>query len=145
MLVQVDTDQTMHEAGGDGVGVFVEYGKGGHWHLWWTCDTSRTQQSCDFAVGAAAASGNVSNVNATDLAGGFVASATPSRVDARSTTTTEVHGIRFDTAPGVAITVDASIGGVKNGAFLFFVQNGKVNGGFAGTLTDPLELQGTTP
>ena len=88
------------------MGVFVEYGKGGHWHVWWTCDTKQTHQSCDFSVSARAASGNVTNLDASELAGGFVTSATTSRVDAKSTTTTEVHGIRFDTNPGAIITGD---------------------------------------
>jgi hypothetical protein len=145
MLVEVDADQTMDAVGGDGVGVFVEYAKGGHWHLWWTCDTTRSQQTCEFSVSAAAASGNVTNVDAAELEGGYVASSTASRVEARSTTTTQVHGVRFDTAPGAVITVDASIGGLKDGAFLFFVQGGKLKGGFAGKLTNPLQFQGSAP
>ena len=145
MLVEIDADQTMTAVGGEGVGVFIEYFKGGHWHVWWTCDTAQTRQSCDFSVSAAAASGNVSNVDASELAGGFVTTSTASRVEAKSTTTTEVHGIRFDTNPGAIVTVDASVGGLKDGAFLFFVQDGKVNGGFAGKLTNPLQLQGNAP
>ncbi len=145
MLVEVDADQTMTATGGDGVGVFIEYYKGGHWHVWWTCDTAQTRQSCDFVVSASAASGNISNVDASELPGGFVTASTPSRVDAKSTTTTEVHGIRFDTNPGAVITVEAAVGGLKDGAFLFFVQDGKVNGGFTGTLTNPLQVQGNAP
>jgi hypothetical protein len=145
MLVEVDSDQTMNAVGGDGVGVFVEYKRGGHWHLWWTCDTNQTKQACDFTVSAAVASGNVSNVDATELAGGFVTSSSASRVDAKSTTKTEVHGVRFDTNPGAVITVEAAVGALKDGAFLFFVQNGQVNGGFAGKLTNPLQLQGNAP
>src|SRR4051812_10475646 len=59
MLVEVDADQTMNAVGGEGVGVFVEYRRGGHWHIWWTCDTKQSAQICDFSVSAAAASGNV--------------------------------------------------------------------------------------
>ena len=145
MLVEVDTDQTMDAVGGEGVGVFIEYAKGGHWHLWWTCDTAQTRQSCDFSVSATAASGTIENVDASELAGGVATSPTASRVEATSSTTTEVHGIRFDTKPGAVITVDAAIGGFKDGAFLFFVQDGKVNGGFTGKLTNPLQLQGNSP
>src|SRR5690242_1712082 len=61
MLVDVDTDQTMNAVGGDGVGVFVEYAKGGHWHVWWTCDTNKTQESCDFAVTMTVAAGKIAN------------------------------------------------------------------------------------
>ncbi|HVH46587.1 MAG TPA: hypothetical protein VM925_29805 [Labilithrix sp.] len=145
MLVEIDADQTMNAVGGEGVGVFVEYTRGGHWHVWWTCDTAQTKQSCDFSVSASVASGNVSNLDVTELEGGFAAMSTPSRIDAKSTTTTQLHGIRFDTNPGAVITVDAAIGSLKDGAFLFFVQDGKVNGGFSGKLTNPLQLQGNAP
>lgn len=144
MLVEIDADQTMNAVGGEGVGVFIEYARGGHWHVWWTCDTIETGQSCDFSISATAASGSVSNLDLSELAGGYATSAT-SRIEASSTTTTEIHGLRFDTNPGAVITVDAAVGGLKDGAFLFFVQDGKVNGGFAGTLTNPLQLQGNAP
>jgi hypothetical protein len=145
MLVEIDSDQTLSSPPGDGVGVFVEYARGGHWHLWWTCDTAQTSQSCEFSVSATAASGTITNLDASELEGGFVASPTPSRVDAKSTTTTQVHGIRFDTEPGAVLTVEAAVGGVKDGAFLFFVQDGKINGGFSGKLTNPLQFQGSAP
>lgn len=146
MLVEVDADQTMSAVGGDGVGVFIEYGKGGHWHLTWTCDTSHTAQSCDFVIRLAAASGTIANVDEAELPAGAVrAEGSPSAVEVRTTTSTELHSVRFDTNPGAVLTVDASVGGLKDGAFLFFVQDGKVNGGFTGRLTNPLQLQGNTP
>jgi hypothetical protein len=145
MVVQVDTDQTMSATGGDGVGVFVEYAKGGHWHVWWTCDTNQTSQSCDFSVTASAASGAVSNVDSSQLPGGFLTTPNPGEIDLHSTTTTEVDGVRFDTAPGTVLTVRASVGSLTDGAFLFFVQGGKLNGGFSGKLTNPLQFEPTVP
>ena len=145
MLVEVDSNQTMAAQPGEGVGVFVEYAKGGHWHVWWTCDTNKTSQSCDFAVSISAATGNLSNIDATEMAGGLYSSPTPSRIDASSTITTELRGIRFDTDAGGVITVQASLGTLTDGSFLFFVQDGKVNGGFAGKLTNPLRFQGSSP
>lgn len=145
MLVEVDADKVMDVVAGDGVGVFIEYGTGGHWHLSWTCDTTHTRQSCDFSISASAATGDITNVDATELTGGLITSPTTSRVDMTSTTTTEKHGVRFDTSPGAVVTVDAAVGGLKDGAFLFFVQDGKVNGGFTGKLTNPLQVQGNTP
>lgn len=145
MLVVIDTDQTMTADPGQGVGVFTEYAAGGHWHVWWTCDTAKTQQSCDFAISATATAGNVTNADASQLEGGFMTQSTPSSVEAKITTTNQVHGIRFDTNPGAIITLKASLGGIADGSFLFFVQDGKVNGGFTGKLTNPLQLQGKTP
>jgi hypothetical protein len=145
MLVVIDTDQTMTADPGQGVGVFVEYAAGGKWTIWWTCDTAETGQSCDFVVSAAAQTGNISSVEAADLQEGTVTSPTPSRVEARIRTTNQLHGLSFSTAPGAIITVEASVGGLKDGSFLFFVQDNKVNGGYKGKLTNPLQLQGKTP
>lgn len=145
MLVEVDADQTMTAVGGDGVGVFIEYYKGGHWHLTWTCDTTRTQKTCDFVINASAASGAITNVDSSSLPSGSVSTPTSARVELRTTTTTELHSLRFDTPAGAVLTVDAAVSGLKDGAFLFFVQDGKVNGGFTGKLTNPLQLQGNAP
>jgi hypothetical protein len=145
MLVDVDTGQTMTADPGKGVGVFIEYAAGGKWHIWWTCDTSTTGQSCDFSVSASVATGTIGNLDTTELAGGSVTTPTASRVDARVTTSTEVHGLTFTTNAGAVLTVQASVGGIQDGSFLFFVQDGKVNGGYAGPLTNPLQLQGSTP
>lgn len=145
MLVEIDTDQTMTADPGQGVGVFIEYATGGHWHVWWTCDTNKTQQSCDFDVTATAKAGNITNADGSQLEGGAMTTPNPSTVEAKITTTTQVHGMRFDTNPGAIITVKASLGGLTDGTFLFFVQDGKVNGGFTGKVTNPLQLQGKVP
>jgi hypothetical protein len=145
MLVEIDTDQTMTADPGQGVGVFVEYMTGGKWNVWWTCDTAKTDQKCDFSVSISAKSGNISNADASQMQGGLMTTPTPSSLEARVTTATEVHGVSFDTSPGAIITLKASLGGVADGSFLFFVQDGKVNGGFTGKLSNPLQLQGKTP
>src|SRR5580704_5505136 len=45
MLVVVDANQTMSASPGQGVGVFTQYQTGGHWNVWWSCDTSVTSES----------------------------------------------------------------------------------------------------
>lgn len=146
MLVDVDTNQTMDAEGGEGVGVFVEYFEGGHWRIWWSCDTHQTGQSCDFALSITAATGSVKNLDATAIEEGGVAKVTSdSRIDVTSSTRTDVRGILFDTDAGATITVMAALGSLVDGSFLFFVQDGKVNGGFEGKVTNPLQLRGTTP
>jgi len=154
MLVVVDTDQVMNADPGQGVGIFTEYSAGGKWHVWWTCDTARSQQPCDVSVAATATTGTIEALNADQLQGGFVTTPNPSRVEARATTTNQVHGITFTTKPGAVITLEATIGGLKEGpslgasgagSFFFFVQDGKINGGYKGALTNPLQLQGNKP
>ncbi len=145
LLVEVDTDQTMTADPGQGVGVFVEYGAGGKWHVWWTCDTTRTNKVCDVDVTITSGNGPIANLDAAALTGGYVATPEPARLEASVRTTTEVHGVTFDTLPGAIITLEASVSGLRDGSFLFFVQDGKVRGGFQGVLTNPLQLQGKTP
>ena len=112
--------------------------------MWWTCDTAKTQKTCDFNVSMSVAAGKISDVDSSQLEG-LTALPTPTRLDASSTTSTQVSGVSFKTNPGAVLTVSASVSGLKDGSFLFFVQNGKVNGGFAGPLTNPLQLQGNIP
>ncbi len=145
MLAVVDDDQTMTADPGQGVGVFIEYKTGGTWHLWWTCDTMKTGQTCDFVVSATLSQGTITNVDQQQLQGGFVAAPNASSVEAHVSTSNNVNGITFQTPAGAQIQVTASVGGVTDGSFLFFVQDGKVNGGFTGKLTDPLDVQGKTP
>jgi hypothetical protein len=150
ILAVLDTDQVMNADPGQGVGVFSEYFGGGKWHVWWTCDTAKSQQQCDVVLSATAASGTISNLDATAIDNGSAVISNGSRIDAQTTTTTQVHGIRFNTNPGAVITLEATVGGLREGpgpnrSFFFFVQDGKINGGFTGRLSNPLQLQGKTP
>jgi hypothetical protein len=146
ILADVDTGRTMNAQPGDGVGVFTEYNAGGHWHVWWTCDTNKTGATCPMDVTISVASGAISNpsVDESPTVGALNAS-TPSQIEIRTTTSTSTDGVHFDTVPGAVITLGASIGGAYDGSFFFFVQGGKVNGGFTGTLTDPIKLEGSAP
>lgn len=150
MLVVVDTDQVMNADPGQGVGVFTEYSSGGKWHVWWTCDTAKSQQQCDVVLSATAASGTIRNLDSSAIDNGSAVLSNPSRIDATTTTTTQVHGVTFTTNPGAVLTLEATVGGLREGpgqnrSFFFFVQDGKINGGFTGRLTNPLQLQGKTP
>lgn len=146
LLVDVDTGKVMSATPGDGVGVFVEYAAGGHWHVWWTCDTNVSGQSCAMDVRISVATGAIGNAKIQDGSSTSTQLATrAASLEATSTTTTTIDGVDFDTSGGAAITVDAAVGGIRDGKFLFFVQNGQVNGGYQGTLTDPLQLEPSSP
>jgi hypothetical protein len=145
-LADVDSNQTLQAQPGQGVGVFTEYKTGGHWHVWWTCDTNVTGLTCHFQVDVSVASGSVSNAgNQLTDPGDQITQPSSNEVSATTVTTTATDGITFDTTPGAIITLDAKIDGSDNGAFLFFVQEGQVNGGYQGVLDDPLMLEPSTP
>jgi hypothetical protein len=146
MVVKVDPDQTLVATPGNGVGVFSEYRTGGHWHVWWTCDTQITGLSCAYQVAISVSSGTISNLDGRSLpASDQLTQPTTQDVIAATLTASDVSEIFFDAAPGESIEVDAQLNGERNGAFLFFVQSGQVNGGYTGTLTDPLILEPLAP
>jgi len=194
MLAIIDPSASLTQTPGQGVGVFVQYSPttpadpGGHWYIWWTCDTSLSGESCPFDITVSVAQGEITDATAQafEATDSLTASASVTRqagvdggaaldggvaldagavldggvreeagaseggvegssITAQTTTTTAVQGVNFTTSPGATITLSASLGGEYSGSFLFFVQDGKVNGGYTGLLTDPLELRPSSP
>ncbi len=149
MLAIVDTGQTLDTGNGDGgggVGVFTDYQSGGHWRVRWTCDTSVTGLDCQFSIKVSVTQGTIANVNSQiSSAASQLTQPSTAELFATTTTTTAVDGVLFDTTPGATITLEAGVNGADNGAFLFFVQDNAVNGGYKGTLSDPLMLQPSSP
>jgi hypothetical protein len=152
LLAVISTDKTMTAVGGDGVGVFVEYKHGGTWHVWWTCDSNKSAQSCNFDVKISSSSGPVQNLQKDRLLATDQANINADgSLEATTSTGANVAGVFFDTTAGARITLEATVGGVaKTGDYLFFVaQNSKgedtVNGDYMGVLTNPLMLEPSSP
>jgi hypothetical protein len=150
MLVDVDANLTMSATPGDGVGVFTQYRSGGHWNVWWTCDTNETGHPCSFDVSVTVATGSITDAAGQALQGGdTLTQAGPRQIEVQTMTTTAIAGVTFDSLlPSGAtpiITLDAKLGGVSDPSYLFFVQDRSVNGGYSGTLTDPLMLEPSSP
>jgi len=146
MLAIVDTDRTLNATPGQGVGVFVTYQSGGQWLVQWTCDTSITQESCFFDIEVNSDNGSAAQLVHDSLAtGGTVRTINGSVTEIQTTTTTEEDQAAFTTTPGATITVNVELNGQPSGQYFFFVQNGIVNGGYQGTLSDPMEFEPTSP
>jgi len=160
MLVRAQTGKTVQSTPGDGVGVFVDYAAGGHWTIWWTCDTNKTGRTCTFDVNATTHDGTISNVAGYDgttltaseggapEGGAFDGGASDAGSPAfpiRGSVTNEIQGVTFDTAPGAVLEVTASLDGSYNGSLFYFIDGNKVNDGYKGQLTDPLEFEPTSP
>jgi hypothetical protein len=153
LLAVLDDNVKMNASPGQGVGVFNQYDSGGHWTIWWTCDTNLTNETCPFDILVTSAKSSITNATSNAFGSGDTLNTqTPTGLanvtgglEAKTTTTTEAQGIEFDTDPGATIQLVAKVGGLYNGKFLFWVQSGKVNGGYDGTVTDPLLLVGGTP
>jgi hypothetical protein len=147
ILVAIDNDKTMTAAPGEGVGIFTEYGSGGRWHIWWSCDTTRTAQPCTFDLQIVAqGTAKIENLEKQGLLASDSAELTDTQtLRTHAYTTTNVGGVKFETVPGAVVQIEAKVGGVGDPSFFFFVQDGKVNGGYGGKLTNPLRFQGTAP
>jgi len=151
MLVDVDPNRTMNASPGEGVGVFTQYETGGHWDIWWTCDTSKTSLPCAFDVTVTVSTGTISNVTGQTLETSDTLTVVSTQdIELVTTTTTGVDGVTFDTVVPAGttpiITLTAKLNGQADaGSYLFFVQDGEINGDYAGTLTDPLMLEPSSP
>jgi hypothetical protein len=150
MLVDVDPNRTMNASPGQGVGVFTQYETGGHWDIWWTCDTSKTSLPCAFDVTVTVSTGTIASVAGQTLAAGDAPTqASTQSVELVTTTTTGIDGMTFDTVVPAGttpiITLNAKLNGVDDAEYLFFVQDGQINGNYAGMLTDPLMLEPSSP
>jgi hypothetical protein len=146
MVVQVDPGRTLTASPGQGVGLFAQYQAGGHWQLTWSCDTQLTGQSCPYQVTVVSRGGAITNAMAlAPQAGDTLTQPAPEEIDTATLTSTALSGATFDTPAGAQVDVDVLIDGAKAGVTLFFVQNGTVNGGYAGALTDPLVFEPLSP
>jgi hypothetical protein len=151
MLVVVDPNRTMSATPGDGVGVFTQYETGGHWDIWWTCDTSKTSLPCAFDITVSVTTGTIADVASQGLLSdnGDELTQSTTQIEATTTTTTALQGVTFDTVvpDGTVpiITLNATLSGQEDGSYLFFVQDNAINGNYQGTLTDPLMLEPQSP
>ena len=144
MVVEVDPNGTLSATPGLGVGVFTQYLSGGHWLIWWTCDTEVTGQSCLFTISVTPMQGAFSNVTDTED-GTTAAVSTPSGLALTSSTSTGRNQVTFDAEPGAPIELTTFVEPSPNENYLFFVQSQRVNGGYQGDLTDPLILEPSSP
>jgi hypothetical protein len=143
LLADVDTNATLVTTPGNGIGVYVEYEAGGHWKLSWTCDTAITSLTCNFTVDASVEVGAITNPSVEGFGSTDTLTQTSStQIEGVTTTTTGVNTVLFDTTAGATIEVSVRLDAPVS---FFFVQDGQVNGGYKGALTNPLLLRPSSP
>jgi hypothetical protein len=147
ILAPIDTGATMTAAPGKGVGVFTQYSAGGNWTIWWTCDSlvDSTNPPCLFDVKVSVQSGAITDMQQQGFQPSDTMTSSATRFEAVTSTAAAQDGVTFTTSPGAIITLSATVGGQYDGRFVFFVEGGKVDDGFTGTVTDPIMLQGSSP
>ena len=151
LTVVVDTGKVMSPPGtqgfgGQGIGVFVEYSAGGHWHVYWACDTTLSSAPCSFTVAITVSDSSISAAQTAQFSGNDAMTSTPGQISATTYTTTQVDSVDFNATPGARLTVDSAVDGLPHdGSIFFFVQDGQVRGSYPGPLTDPLTFEPSSP
>jgi uncharacterized membrane protein YgcG len=148
--VAIDADATLAAKGGDGVGVFVEYATGGHWHVFTACDYNLpTNQGmpCAFDVfaaaltsthGAGAPGAGLSNAKGESLADkDEVSIQGDGTVHLFAETTTGLNGMTFDADPGVTVEVDVYLDNTEDAHFIYWIGDKVLH---QGAPSDPLDL-----
>lgn len=133
---------------GEGVGVFIEYGNGGHWNVFTTCDfntPSNQGYGCAFDVYATliGSTGQLTNLQANDLQG-FDDSITLD-YDGSAHLYTEnelaLSGMSFDAPAGAIVEFDVYIDGAEDPHFIYWVGDfGGQQVLHSGAPSDPLDL-----
>lgn len=142
--VTIDTGATMSLTPGEGVGVFVQYAKGGHWILSTTCDTRISRKSCAFDVVIAPEAG----ATLSEVAGQGLSRKDKLELRDDGTvrlvtrTSLGVAGVTFDTEPGAMVEFDVWLDGVPQPRFVYLVSDGSVA---EGVPTNPVDVVPSTP
>lgn len=143
--VTITPDKTLNADPGAGVGIFVEYATGGHWHVWTTCDTTTSKVACDFEAFAIPEKGaKISNVKAAEtLEGADVAEEMKDgSAHLSASTSTELDGMTFDATPGAVVELEVYLDGVPDSRVVFWYGNETLH---TGAPTDPIDFLPDAP
>jgi len=141
--VAIDADATLQAKGGDGVGVFVEYATGGHWHVFTACDFNAPTNpgySCGFDVFANVLdpSASIANAKGEELDGkDGVDLQGDGTVHLYADTTVGLNGMTFDAPPGATVELDVYLDGAEDPHFTYWVGDKVLH---TGAPTDPIDF-----
>jgi hypothetical protein len=149
--VSITPDKTLDSPPGQGVGLFVEYVTGGHWHVWTTCDSlvasnadgSTPVCSFDAFLSVVDGSGKITNALGEKLENkDAVTTSGDGSVHFFAETSTDVDGITFDTPPGAVVQLEAYLDGQPDPRFIYWYGDQILH---AGSPTDPVDFAPSAP
>lgn len=138
--VAIEPDKALEAQPGDGVGVFVEYATGGHWHVWTSCDTNTSKAVCNFTGFLTVESGaQISNVQGENLETGDIAQLDTSggAVHFNVRTSTEFDGMTFDATPGAKVQLEVYLDNDPDPRIVYWFGDGVLH---QGAPTDPIDF-----
>jgi hypothetical protein len=139
--VDIEPDKALEAKEGEGVGVFVEYATGGHWHVWTSCDTNTSKAVCNFtAFVTVSEGGKISGLRGENLENGDIAEIDPSSgaVHFDVLTSTEFDGVTFDATPGAIVQLEAYLDSDPDPRIVYWFGAGVLH---QGAPTDPINFQ----
>lgn len=144
LLVAIDADQALESAPGDGVGVFVEYVTGGHWHVWSSCDTNSSDAVCAFDAFVTVTDGTpITNTLTENLEGSdIIEKKADGSLHLIAKTSAELDGMTFDTAPGAVIELEVYFDNERDPRVLYWFGDGVLH---QGAPTDPIQFKPSAP
>jgi hypothetical protein len=145
LQVAIDPDKALESPAGEGVGVFVEYTAGGHWHVWTACDTNSSNEVCAFDVFVKVTDGTkITNAQPENLeSGDSVQQLDDGSLQLSAQTSTEFDGMTFDTDPGAIIELDALVDGARDPRLIDWFGGGVLHN--QGAPTDPIDFKPSAP
>jgi hypothetical protein len=121
--VYVVTNATVQTSPGNGVGYYITYEAGGHWHLRWTCDSAVSGYACAFdgtlTVAAGSAFANLAPFQLERNDQVWYTDATQTAVGFSTTASTASDGLDVDAPAGVKVSFDLFVDGVEYSQFVF--------------------------
>jgi hypothetical protein len=144
----IDTNETLLTEAGKGAGVFIEYAKGGTWHVFAACDSllpGASSEPCSYnllvSLPGGGSYGNVRSENLKTSDGDSIRQRTDG-IELVMMTSDEIDGMYFNAPAGAVVRFDVLVGGVQDPRYLYWVGNGGVH---SGAPTDPIDLKPTVP
>jgi hypothetical protein len=138
--VSITGDKTLDAKPGEGVGIFIEYASGGHWHVRTSCDTNSSKVTCNFDVFASAIDNGaaITNITGEELESSDVAeTAKDGSAHLGTTTSSEFDGMFFDAPAGSRVEFEVYFDGIPNSRVVYWYGGGVLH---TGSPTDPVDM-----
>ena len=128
--VNIQPDQALSAAPGDGVGVFVESQADGKWHVWTTCDTFSSKAVCSFNIFASLDPTALRSYAADGLEGyDEVKDLGDGQLNFLADTDSDTDGLYIDAEPGAILQLESYLDGNSAEAFVYWVSDDIIHTG----------------
>jgi hypothetical protein len=142
--VTVDTGARLDVTAGQLQGVFVEYGGGGDWKVYTSCDTTADGNTCNFdlTLSTADAKGFTNPTGINQEPRDTVTLMPDGSVHLVFDTATQLDGVTFTTTAGAILRVDANINGASASRLVNWISDGVVQNGAP---SNPVDFSPSNP